>query len=291
MKGEIFNDYANNTAGGGYTHAEGYMTHADSWGAHAEGGQTNALGNYSHAEGLNTGAAGEASHAEGYKTSTGVKGYSNLYAVGTNSLIIESTEPAKYYSIGDNLQIGLVDGSILKDKFKINNIYEINWGGAVPDATQIELSKLTDEDITISISDIKYIGVYNKPYGDIVIAEGAHAHAEGYNTLAIGENAHAEGKDTVASGDYSHAGGIGTIASAEAQTAVGQYNAEDSNAIFIVGNGKNESERHNAFTINKEDGSANFFGYIKLQRGVHYGTESEIPADFPEGGLWFKVVE
>lgn len=32
-------------------------------------------------------------------------------------------------------------------------------------------------------------------------------------------------------------------------------------------------------------------GYIKLVRGVHYGTEAEIPADLPEGGLFFKVVE
>ena len=30
---------------------------------------------------------------------------------------------------------------------------------------------------------------------------------------------------------------------------------------------------------------------IVLQRGVHYGKESEIPSDFPEGGLWLRVVE
>jgi hypothetical protein len=30
---------------------------------------------------------------------------------------------------------------------------------------------------------------------------------------------------------------------------------------------------------------------IVLTRGVHYGTEAEIPADFPEGGLWLKVVK
>lgn len=218
VKGEIFNDYANNTAGGGYTHAEGYMTHADSWGAHAEGGQTNALGNYSHAEGLNTSAIGEASHVEGYKTSTGFKGYSKLYDVAiktdTIELVIESTEPAKYYSVGDNLQIGLVDGPILKDKFKISSIYETNLTSAVPDGTYIELSKLTDENITITTDDIRYIGVYNKPYGDIVIAEGAHAHSEGYNTLAIGENAHAEGYGTQATKQHTHAEGYTTTATA-----------------------------------------------------------------------------
>lgn len=32
-------------------------------------------------------------------------------------------------------------------------------------------------------------------------------------------------------------------------------------------------------------------GYIVLKRGKNYGTESEIPADLPDGGVWFKVVE
>lgn len=32
-------------------------------------------------------------------------------------------------------------------------------------------------------------------------------------------------------------------------------------------------------------------GYIVLKRGVNYGTESEIPADLPDGGLFLKVVE
>ena len=50
-------------------------------------------------------------------------------------------------------------------------------------------------------------------------------------------------------------GGIGTIASAEAQTAIGKYNAEDANALFIVGNGTTSSSRSNAFTV-KLDGSA-----------------------------------
>lgn len=262
-KGEIFNDYANNIASGGFTHAEGYDTEAVKWGAHAEGGDTHAMHNYAHAEGLSTYATGEsshaegqgsraggirshaegfdtcatgeASHAEGYKTSTGFKGYSKLYTVaietGTNWLVIESTEPAKYYSVGDNLQIGLVDGSILKDKFKISSISETNIASSdVPDGTYIALSKLTDENITITTDDIRYIGVYNKPYGDIIIAEGAHAHSEGYNTLAIGENAHAEGYGTQATKQHTHAEGYTTTATAwgahaegGASHASGQY--------------------------------------------------------------------
>lgn len=31
-------------------------------------------------------------------------------------------------------------------------------------------------------------------------------------------------------------------------------------------------------------------GYIQLVRGVHYGTDAEIPDDLPDGALWLKVV-
>lgn len=37
--------------------------------------------------------------------------------------------------------------------------------------------------------------------------------------------------------------------------------------------------------------NSKFDDYIVLKRGVHYGTESEIPDDLPKGALWFKVVE
>jgi hypothetical protein len=57
----------------------------------------------------------------------------------------------------------------------------------------------------------------------------------------------------------SHAGGAGTIASAYAQTAIGRYNEENSNALFIVGNGyvdetdpsNLKTVRQNAFVVDK----------------------------------------
>ena len=101
--GEVFNDYANNTAPGvnshaegaqteavgNNSHAEGFQTHAnkdnshaegritvaDGVASHAEGNETQAPGDYSHAEGQKTVASGFNSHAEGYQTE----------AVGNNS--------------------------------------------------------------------------------------------------------------------------------------------------------------------------------------------------------------
>ena len=94
--GEVFNDYANNTAPGVNSHAEGqeteavgvnshaegFQTHAnkdnshaegritvaDGVASHAEGNETQASGDYSHAEGQKTVASGSNSHTEGYKT-------------------------------------------------------------------------------------------------------------------------------------------------------------------------------------------------------------------------------
>lgn len=94
--GEVFNDYANNTAPGVNSHAEGqeteavgvnshaegFQTHANKYNSHAEGritvadgvashaegSETQALGYYSHAEGQKTEASGFNSHTEGYKT-------------------------------------------------------------------------------------------------------------------------------------------------------------------------------------------------------------------------------
>lgn len=66
--GEVFNDYANNTAPGVNSHAEGAKTKAVGNNSHAEGLQTHANKDNSHAEGRITVADGEASHAEGNET-------------------------------------------------------------------------------------------------------------------------------------------------------------------------------------------------------------------------------
>lgn len=83
-------------------------------------------------------------------------------------------------------------------------------------------------------------------------------HAEGINTRATGEGSHAEGYDTEASGPYSHAGGIGTIANGNGQTAIGQYNVADGQALFIVGDGTSDTDRKNLFVVSDGgDGSSN----------------------------------
>jgi hypothetical protein len=88
-------------------------------------------------------------------------------------------------------------------------------------------------------------------------ASGECAHAEGRNTVASGSCSHAEGRDTVASGYASHASGLGTIASGIRQMAIGQYNKENQNAWFIIGNGNQDKDtkeitRSNVFEVLKD---------------------------------------
>lgn len=78
--GEVFNDYANNTAPGVNSHAEGQETEAVGVNSHAEGFQTHANKDNSHAEGRITVADGVASHAEGSETqASGVYSHAEGY--------------------------------------------------------------------------------------------------------------------------------------------------------------------------------------------------------------------
>ena len=63
-------------------------------------------------------------------------------------------------------------------------------------------------------------------------------------------------------GDKSVVMGIGTIASNEAQMAIGQYNEEIDNALFIVGNGSATNDRNNAFYVDQDGKAHDGFGLL-----------------------------
>lgn len=92
---------------------------------------------------------------------------------------------------------------------------------------------------------------YSHAEGGNTTASGSGSHAEGYATTASGIDSHAEGLATTASGDYSHAEGNQTTASGEYSHVQGKYNVADSQGKYahIVGNGKNETTRSNAHTL------------------------------------------
>ena len=93
--------------------------------------------------------------------------------------------------------------------------------------------------------------------GYLATASGSYSHAEGYHATASGINSHAEGSYTTASGYGSHAEGERCIARGKNQHVQGKYNIEsgmptsivDSDYAHIVGNGKNGTNRSNAYTL------------------------------------------
>lgn len=235
------------------SHAEGQATQARGKNSHAEGESTTAYSNFSHAEGNGTTASGEASHAEGISTkataswshaeggntkATGIYAHSEgegtaadgprSHAEGCNT---QATAFAAHAEGHDTIASGdesHAEGNATKASGK--NAHAEGYG------------TLTE-------------GENAHAEGASTSASGKNTHAEGYNSVAEGYTSHAEGFGTLAKGNFSHAGGDHTIASAKSQTAIGQYNATNDEALFIVGNGSSEDARSNAFAVNK-DGSA-----------------------------------
>ena len=88
---------------------------------------------------------------------------------------------------------------------------------------------------------------------------GLGSHAEGYYATTYGYGSHAEGHSTLSNGDYSHAEGQYTRTYLQAEHAEGQYNSCSStggntfgselNTLSTIGNGVNNSSRHNAFEV------------------------------------------
>lgn len=72
-----------------------------------------------------------------------------------------------------------------------------------------------------------------------------------------------------------YAGGIGTIASVDGQTVIGQYNAEDSTALFVVGNGMDDSLRKNIFTVSPNVEGKEYAQATKLTDAITLGFLEE----------------
>lgn len=72
------------------------------------------------------------------------------------------------------------------------------------------------------------------------------------STEASGKGAAAFGESTKASYEASFSGGRHTNTSRAAQTALGEYNTDDPDALLVVGNGDNETKRSNALAVKKD---------------------------------------
>ncbi len=117
---------------------------------------------------------------------------------------------------------------------------------------------------------------------------GKYSHAEGLYSCAYGEGAHAQNKTTTAYGNYSHSEGSETFASGTNQHVQGRFNIIDVDAdgnplntyADIVGNGKSDDSRSNAYTLDWT-GNGCFAGdvYVKgadMSTGEKLATEKYV---------------
>lgn len=101
------------------------------------------------------------------------------------------------------------------------------------------------------------------PYAAVLkAAAAAEEYAKNLDSLKLekgaGENSiQQHGNNAV--GDNSFAIGVNTIASNQGQAAIGLYNNDNPDALFIVGNGTSNDDRKNAFEV-LSDGTANLNG-------------------------------
>lgn len=105
------------------------------------------------------------------------------------------------------------------------------------------------------------IGYYSVALGDNTFAEGIRSFAMGAHSRATGDYSIAMGNQARTNTDNGCAIGEYVMTQAKNQTALGCYNKIDSDNLFIIGNGTNESSRSNAHTLSK-NGIAWFEGDI-----------------------------
>lgn len=202
-----------------YAFAEGYHTKARGVYSHAEGSYSIASGQNSHAEGYSSIASGKSSHAE-----NGVIGSNTTYASGT---ITSISSDKKIFDISG------MDMNLSYSGFQPL--------GGLPKITAVN-KNFTTNIITLTFEEA--VDSYS-------VGQKIRLAFDG--NQAIGDFSHAEGMWTVAAEEGSHAEGCGTFTNREYQHVQGKYNASDSSALFIVGNGYSNI-RSNAITV-QEDGS------------------------------------
>ena len=186
-----------------------------------EGENTVASGNTSHAEGESTTASGGNTHAEGKETTASG---GNAHAEGNNTTASSNNAHAE----GNNTT---ASGN---NAHAEGHYSEASGGGSHAEGYETTAS-----------------GDHSHAEGRQTEATQMHAHAEGNLTTASGYEAHAEGYKSTASGNQSHAQNIFTKASSKGQTAMGQYNVEDSSDVYglILGNGTADNARKNAMAV------------------------------------------
>lgn len=221
----------------GFAHAEGYHTTASGRISHAEGDYSTASGMISHAEGYDTTASGEYSHAEGYRAkASGNDSHAEGHVTTASG---EASHAEGYNAIASG-----------------RHSHAQNYGTIAANSYQTALGKYNEEDtagdyaviIGNGTADDARSNALTVDWDGNVVAAGSVTGGDG--SAASGANSAAIGDGVTASGANSAAFGEGTAATGDNQMVLGNYN-EDQTALFLIGNGTSDSDRSNAFRVQK----------------------------------------
>ena len=269
-----FVEGANNIADGFYSHVEGLNNYA-AYGAHAEGNGNRAIGNESHVEGHRTTALGGNAHAEGQNT-VAKGGGSHAEGMLTQALGSQShaeglsctAKGAQSHAEGVNSQATAFashtegNGTVASGTQAHAEGYQTVASGTSSHAE----GQQTEASGTFTHAQ----GIRSYAKGYAAFSSGADVEAGGDVSIAMGKNATAVGRASMAVGEsveasasQSMALGQGVKATQQGQMAVGRYNADDANAVFIVGYGTGDTARKNVYTVGKT-GNGWFRGGLKI---------------------------
>ena len=243
-------------ATGPAAHAEGNGTKATVKHAHAEGDRTEATEWAAHAEGIGSKATGWAAHAEGNATQAGAKahaeGVSSIASAEAAHAEGSSTKASALGAHSEGRETVASDEGAHAEGFKSKaSMLYTHAEGRQTEASG-ENAHAEGRETVASAREAHAEGFQTK-------ARAAYAHAEGCMTTADGGGSHAQGGATKALGEYSSAEGGWTIAREQCQSVAGKYNADDPNALYIVGVGTSDSARKNGFGVRK-DGTSTLYG-------------------------------
>ena len=191
------------------------------------------------------------------KTEQGYKEYQEVEAANSNKMDANNPVGTGSFSMGRKSGSVIGNCSHAEGNYTTASGYSSHAEGNYTTASG-EYSHAEGKTTTASGLDSHAEGDNTTASGNCSHAEGlgttasnVGSHAEGSHTTASGYSSHAEGLQTIALGYCSHAEGLYTIAESSNQHVQGIYNVEDSQNKYahIVGNGKNQTTRSNAYTL------------------------------------------
>ena len=191
------------------------------------------LTNKANTSDVNTALAAKADKTyvdEELDTKANITDVNTALATKTDKTYVDEELDTKANSVDVNASIN--DANFSNGKLTLKKLDNTN--------KEISMNNFGETDVTIT-------GRFQQGTGTNVT--GNYAHAEGQATTASGAHSHAEGHSTVASHQGSHTEGYHTNTSANYQHVSGKYNADNSDALLIVGNGTDDSHRSNALEV------------------------------------------